>query len=65
MKSESQVIVDPAHAHSLQRGLYHLQRLFVTCPVPVAQKEEEVVGRGKLGGCAEASVLGIVNGGEG
>ena len=65
MKSESHVVVDPAHAHGLQRGLDHLQSMLVTGPMPVAQKEEEVVGCGKLGGRSEAPVLGIVNGVQG
>ena len=30
MKSESHVIIDPAHAHGLQRGLDHLQSMLVT-----------------------------------
>ena len=65
MKSESHMIVDPSHPHALKGGLGHLQGQDVFGSLPAAQKEQYVMGGGKLGGGAKATILRIVDRREG
>lgn len=60
MKSESDMVVYAAPAHGLQSLLHHLQGELLAASLPVAQQEEQIMGCGKLGGSAEAAVLGVI-----
>ena len=53
MKPVAEMIVDAASTHGRKALLDHLEGLWLAGALPVAQKEEEMMRRGKLGGPAE------------
>jgi len=53
------VVADSAAAHGLEGLLDHLEGPAVARAFPVAQQEEEIVGRRELGGTAEPTVISV------
>ena len=56
-KASSDLVIDAAPGHLLQGLLRHAPGLFFPGEGGVAQQEQQVLGRGELGGCAEAAEL--------
>ena len=62
MKPESDLVVDAAAMHALERCLHHRERIAVAGALPVAQQKEQRMGRRELGARAESAVGGVETG---
>jgi len=64
VEAEAHVVVDPAQPHGAERSLGHFQGLRTSDGRPVADQEDQVVGRRELGRLSESALLGVEGAGE-
>src|SRR5262245_50676481 len=60
MEAKPEMIVNSPASHRGQRGFDHPQRLCGSCPFPVSEEEQEIVGRWKLGCVSESAVKLVI-----